>query len=253
MSLQVTVHNVDYLPRNRWRSPHAACSARPEARIPHTGGMSEHNHDTGLVRDEGFWNERYRSSPHIWSGKPNPQLVAEIANVVPARALDVGCGEGADAIWLAQLGWDVVAIDISSVALERAAEHAKAAGPGVSARIDWRQADVLVSPPDPDSFDLVSVQFMQLPPEPRNRLFLALAASVRAGGSLLVVGHHPSDLATGVPRPPMPDLFYTADDIASLLDGSWAVVVNEARPRSATTPQGDEVTIHDAVLLATRR
>ena len=104
-----------------------------------------------------------------------------------------------------------------------------------------------------DSFDLVSAQFMQLAPEPRGRLFTALAASVRAGGALLVVGHHPSDMTSGVHRPPQPERFYTADDIARLLDDSWTIVVNEARPRSVTTPDGADATIHDAVLLAIRK
>jgi len=214
--------------------------------------MSEHDHHTQGVHGEGFWNERYRSSSHVWSGDPNPQLVAEIADLALGRALDVGCGEGADAIWLAQRGWSVVATDISRVALERGAQHARDSDPAASARIDWLQADLLLRPPEPDSFDLVSAQFMQLPPEARAWLFTALAAAVRAGGTLLVVGHHPSDLATGVPRPPMPDLFYSSDEVAGLLDDSWTVVVNEARPRPATTPEGIEVTIHDAVLFATR-
>jgi SAM-dependent methyltransferase len=215
--------------------------------------MSEHDHETEPVFDEGFWNERYRSSSRVWSGNPNPQLVTEIADVEPGRALDVGCGEGADAIWLARRGWEVVATDIASVALERGAQHARDSDPVASARIEWRQADLLVRPPEPDSFDLVSAQFMQLPPEPRTRLFAALAASVRARGTLLIVGHHPSDLATGVPRPPMPDRFYTADEVAHLLDNAWTIVVNVARPRPAPTPEGVEVTIHDAVLRATRR
>jgi SAM-dependent methyltransferase len=205
------------------------------------------------VFDEGFWNERYRSSQRVWSGNPNPQLVAEAADISPGRALDVGCGEGADAIWLARKGWAVVAADISSVAIERGEQHARDTDPAASARIEWRQADLLTQPPEPGSFDLVSVQFMQLPPEPRTRLFSALAASVRAGGTLLIVGHHPSDLTTGVPRPPMPELFYSSDEIAGLLDGSWTVEASEARPRQASTPEGVEVTIHDAVLVATRR
>jgi SAM-dependent methyltransferase len=219
----------------------------------HTSGMSEHTHNTETMHDEGFWNERYRSAPRVWSSNPNPQLVAEIANLEPGRALDVGCGEGADAIWLAQRGWDVVATDISSVALERGSQHARDSDPVASAHIEWRQANLLVRPPEPNSFDLVSAQFMHLPPEPRTRLFTALAAAVRTGGTLLIVGHHSSDLTTGVPRPPMPDLFYSADEVAGLLDDSWMVVVNEARPRQASTPEGVEVTIHDAVLLATRR
>jgi SAM-dependent methyltransferase len=212
----------------------------------------DHDHDHDVVFDEAFWNERYRSAARIWSGNPNQQLVAEVTDLSPGRALDAGCGEGADAIWLAQRGWDVVATDIAGVALERAAQHAHDRDPVASARIEWRQADLLVQPPEPDSFDLVSAQFMQLPPEPRTRMFTALAASVRPGGTLLVVGHHPSDLATGVPRPPMPERFYTGDDIAGLLDDSWTIVVNDARPRPATTPAGVEVTIHDSVLRATR-
>jgi SAM-dependent methyltransferase len=220
--------------------------------------MSEHNHGTeqGLgtehAFDEDFWNERYRSSARIWSGNPNPQLVAEVSGLSPGRALDVGCGEGADAIWLAQRGWDVVATDISSVALERAVQHARDADPVASARIEWRQVDLLVNPPEQDTFDLVSAQFMQLAPGPRARLFAALAVSVRTGGTLLVVGHDLSDLDTGVPRPALPELFYTADDIANLLDASWTVVVSEARTRSATTPEGATATIRDAVLLAAR-
>jgi SAM-dependent methyltransferase len=147
----------------------------------------------------------------------------------------------------------VVATDISSVAIVRAAEHAREADAAASVRIEWRHADLLIDPPERDAFDLVSAQFMQLPPDRRDRLFTALAASVRAGGTLLVVGHHPSDVTSGAHRPADPERFYTADDIAALLDASWTIVVNEARPRFVTTPEGREATIHDAVLLAVRQ
>jgi SAM-dependent methyltransferase len=217
-----------------------------------TDGMSGHHHDSLPMFDAAFWNERYRSSHQIWSGNPNPQLVTEIADLRPGRALDVGCGEGADAIWLASRGWDVVAVDISDVALERAAQHAQAADHTASTRIEWCQADLVAQPPQPESFDLASCQFMQLPPKPRTQLLTAVIKAVRPGGTLLVVGHHPSDLGTGVRRPPMPELFYTADDIAALLDDNWTVVANEARPRPATTPEGVEMTVHDALLRATR-
>ena len=105
------------------------------------------------------------------------------------------------------------------------------------ARIEWRHVDLLARPPQQDSFELVSSQFMQLPPGPRARLFTALAAAVRAGGALLVVGHHPSDMDSGVHRPPQPDRFYTADDIAGLLDVSWTIVAQEARPRTSRLGQ----------------
>jgi SAM-dependent methyltransferase len=218
----------------------------------HTEQMTEHGHGAGQAFGADFWDERYRSAQRVWSGNPNPQLVAEVAGRPPGRALDVGCGEGADAIWLARRGWTVVAADISGVALERAAQHARDTDPAAAARIEWRKADLLAQPPEPGSFDLVSAQFLQLPPEPRARLFAALAAAVRDGGMLLVVGHHPSDLATGVPRPPTPERFYTPDEIAGLLDGSWTINVCEARPRPGKTRDGAEVTVHDTVLAATR-
>ena len=214
--------------------------------------MTDHAHVSGGVFGAEFWDERYRSAQRIWSGNPNPQLVAEVAGRPPGRALDAGCGEGADAIWLARAGWTVVAADISGVALERAAQHARDTDPAAAARIEWRQADLLVQPPEPGSYDLVSAQFIQLPPDQRTRLFTGLAAAVTCGGTLLVVGHHPSDLATGVPRPPMPELFYSPDEVAGLLDDSWVVTVSEARPRPGTTPDGAEVTVHDTVLAATR-
>ena len=191
----------------------------------------DHDHAVPL-HDVHFWNERYLSSSRLWSGNPNPQLVAEVADLSPGRALDAGCGEGADAIWLARRGWEVMATDISDVALERAAEHAQETDAEAAARIQWRQADLLLDPPDSDSFDL---------------------ASVRAGGTLLVVGHHPSDMTTGVHRPPTPEVFYTGDDVAELFDEAWAILVSESRPRPATTPDGVAVTIHDAVLRAERR
>jgi SAM-dependent methyltransferase len=215
--------------------------------------MSERAQGDGPVFDGNFWDERYRSAQRVWSGQPNPQLVAEVAGLQPGRALDVGCGEGADAIWLARNGWDVVAVDISGIAIQRGEQHARDTDPAAAERIEWRQADLLAQPPEPGSYDLVTAQFMQLPPEPRTRMFTSLAAAIRAGGTLLIVGHHPSDIGSGVPRPPMPELFYSADEIAGLLDNTWQVDASEARPRDAMTPDGTEVTIHDAVLVATRR
>ncbi len=204
--------------------------------------------------NEHFWDERYRSASALWSGSPNPQLVAEAADLAPGAALDAGCGEGADALWLAERGWRVTAVDFSAVALERGAAQAVERGADVARRIEWLHEDLTAWVPAAASYDLVSAQFMHLPKRPREALFRALAAAVASGGSLLIVGHHPSDLQTAIPRPPLPELFFTASDVAALLDPhGWDIVVSAARERAATDPAGRTVTIHDAVLRARRR
>lgn len=201
---------------------------------------------------QDFWDQRYASRAQIWSGRPNPHLVARIADLAPGHALDVGSGEGADAIWLAGRGWEVTAIDVSSVALRRGAAHADAAGADLAARIAWRHEDVLSWGPDPGAFDLVSSQFMHLPPGPREALFARLAAGVAPGGTLLVVGHHPLDLET-LPRG-HPEMLFTAEEVAATLDPeAWEVVVADAPGRPFTDPAGDVVTVHDALLQAMRR
>jgi SAM-dependent methyltransferase len=148
----------------------------------------------------------------------------------------------------------VTAVDISTTALERAAAHAAAAGPEIAARIDWTHADLRQQPPAEGGFDLVSAQFMQLPGDVRRELFGRLAAAVAPGGILLIVGHHPSDLHTTAHRMRFPDMMYTADEIAADLDPTgWEMLAVETRPRATTDPEGRDVTINDAVLVARRR
>jgi SAM-dependent methyltransferase len=214
----------------------------------------DHTLDVAALLTQEFWDARYRSADRIWSGNPNPQLVEQVADLAPGTALDVGSGEGADAIWLASRGWHVTAIDVSTVALERAAQRAAEAGAAVADRITWQQADVLSWDPAPLQFDLVSAQFMQLPTPARESLHRRLAAAVRPGGTLLIVGHHPSDLETSVRRPNLPGVLFTADQIAAALEpDDWQIVVAAAPARQALDPDGRPVTIHDAVLRAQRR
>lgn len=179
--------------------------------------------------------------------------MAEADGLHPGVALDVGCGEGADALWFAERGWEVTAVDHSSVALERGATQAATVGAEVAGRITWLQADLDDWEPEVAANDLVSAQFMHLPRDRRVSLHARLAASVAPGGVLLVVGHHPSDLDLDVPRPPDPELLFTAVEVAAGLDPHrWRVLVDEARPRSGTDRGGADVTVHDAVLLARR-
>lgn len=207
--------------------------------------------------DETYWNDRYGNSGKIWSGNPNPQLVAEVAPLdsgrpgAPKRALDVGCGEGADSVWLAKQGWQVTGVDISSVALQRAAEHCT--GLESAGAIAWEHHDLLDWIPPLASFELVSAQFMHLPRADREQLFARLASAVAPGGTLLIVGHSPADREAGSHRALSTDKFFTADEIAAALDAAlWDVLVAESRPRSTAGHDGEPITIHDEVMRATR-
>ena len=208
------------------------------------------------VFDENFWDERYQGSSAVWSGNPNPQLVAEAARLAPGTALDVGCGEGADSLWLADRGWHVSGVDFSRVALEKAARHVAASAesrPAIGGSIAWEHHDLLRWTPPASSFDLVSAQYMHLPKGDREPLYARLAAAVAPGGSLLIVGHSASDIQAGARRPHGPDLFFTAADTAGALDPNhWRIEVAEARPRAAQDAEGRPITIHDEVLRARR-
>lgn len=207
------------------------------------------------VFDEESRDERYNSQDELWSGNPNPRLVNQTAKLTPATALDVGCGEGADAIWLAEQGWEVTAVDVSTVALERGASHAAEVGVGVANRIEWRHEDLRTwDGPESRSYDLVSSQFTPIPVESRQSMFRRLAKAVAPGGTLLIVNHHHSDIQTTIPRNPDKEMYFTASDVAESLDSAdWDVLVEGALERSATNPDGNEVTIHDTIFNARRR
>ena len=191
---------------------------------------------------------RYRRSAEVLV---IPGVHGSLVRRLPRQVRDAG--EGADAIWLAARGWRVTAVDISSVALARAAAHAAERGADIADRIEWRHEDLMSWHPARATFDLVSAQYLHLPPADRAAVFDRLAAAVAPGGTLLIVGHHPSDLQTTVPRPPLPELLYTGDDIAALLvPGDWHIVTNDAPGREATDPDGNVVTIHDTVFRAAR-
>ena len=201
---------------------------------------------------QASWDARYASREQIWSGKPNHQLVAEAASLPPGCALDVGCGEGADALWLAARGWRVTAVDVSPVALARAAASAVGHGEEVASRVTWEHADVRTWSPELAGYDLVSAQFLHPAPDVRPQVVLGLAAGVAAGGVLLYVGHDPSDHSMGHGHP---ELLASASEVAKLFDRQlWDVEIAEARSRSATHPaDGRAVTLHDAVVRVRRR
>ena len=218
---------------------------------PH-GDTAEFDPDDRNHFTQEFWDERYSSADRLWSGQPNPQLVAQVSDLPPGDALDAGCGEGADAIWLASRGWTVTGVDVSAVALDRAAAHA--AAEGVAGRIGWQRGDLLTWDPGPERFDLVTAQFMHLPSPELESLHGRLAAAVRPGGTLLIVAHHPDDLHVNVGRTGHLALFPSAEQLAALLDpGSWKILVASAIGLPATDLDGQPVTVKDTVLRAARR
>ncbi len=205
-----------------------------------------------------MWDGMYRERPKVWSGNPNPQLVAEARDLKPGRALDLGCGEGADALWLAEQGWTVTALDVSAVALERGAAHAAEAGH--AERITWQQQDLTEWVPEP-VFDLVSAQFLHSPLLSWRDSLASAAAAVAPGGTLLVVGHHPHGLPPWSSHHHDTEAFFTPEQLAEELrlegglrlhEGPWRVDVLTARERTVTGPDGEPATILDAVLKATK-
>ncbi|MFC0033451.1 class I SAM-dependent methyltransferase [Micromonospora chaiyaphumensis] len=200
--------------------------------------------------DRAYWEERYHHQHAAHQRTPTPHLVAEVGDLAPGTALDAGCGEGADAIWLAARGWRVTAVDIADGALRRAREHAAAQGDEVAGRIEWVRADLAGWRPAEGHFDLVTSSYVHGAGED---LVARLAAAVAPGGTLLVVGHDPTDPHTAAAGAPA-TAHVTAEGMAAGLDPArWEAVVAETRSRSVTAPDGRRSTLHDAVLRARRR
>ncbi|WP_131740238.1 SAM-dependent methyltransferase [Actinomadura roseirufa] len=184
-----------------------------------------------------IWDERYSESDQIWSGAPNAALVRETEGLTPGTALDVGCGEGADAIWLAGRGWRVTAADISRVALERAAATAREQG--VADRVDWQHHDFAASFPA-GTYDLVSAQFLHFHGDfPREDILRTAAKAVAPGGILLITGH--CDFPASEEHDHADVHFPTPEEIIDALalrDGRWEILRAEEHERVQTRPGG---------------
>ncbi len=159
------------------------------------------------------WDRRYEEKELLWSAAPNRFLVEEAAALTPARALDLACGEGRNAIWLAELGWQVTALDFSEVAIARARERTARA----AVHVDFECADLLDFEPEPAAYDLVIVLYLQLPTDERRLVLARAARAVAEGGTFLLIGHDLTNLTEGVGGPSDPRVLYTPDDIVSEL------------------------------------
>ncbi len=197
--------------------------------------------------DKDYWESHWQQARRAaHDGAPHPYLAAETVGLVPGSALDAGCGEGAEAVWLAERGWHVTAVDLSSEALARAREHATdSAG---FERVEWVEADLRVWEPDL-RFDLVTTHYAH-PAMPQLDFYERLADWVAPGGTLLVVGHLPTpDGATHGHGHPPEEASVTVASITARLDtAEWDVVTADEHVR----PVGNH-TLHDVVVRATRR
>ncbi|RFU85970.1 class I SAM-dependent methyltransferase [Streptomyces triticagri] len=215
---------------------------------------AQQHDDSHPAGDEArLWDERYAESRRVWSGEPNAVLAREAAKLTPGHALDLGCGEGGDAVWLAGRGWRVTATDVSRVALERAAAHAAEAG--AADRIDWLRSNLSESFPE-GSYDLVSAQFLYSPGElPREQVLRRATGAVAPGGHLLIESHAGfPDWETGHGRPDI-DFPTPAETLASLqlAEDDWQVLICAEHDRTQTRPDGTPGTRTDHTVLVRRR
>ncbi|MFI6168743.1 class I SAM-dependent methyltransferase [Nocardia sp. NPDC051052] len=206
-----------------------------------------HTHDADGTAVE-FWENFYQERERVWSGSPNFLLVREIEAAPAGSALDLGCAEGADAIWLAERGWRVTAVDVSETALGRA--RARAGEQGYT-DIDWQRHDLANTFPA-GQFDLVTAQYLHSPvakTDEREEILRRAAAAVAPGGQLLIVGH--AEWPSWVAVPPHDVHFPTT---AEVLDGlhldpaEWTVEVDGLAEREQPGPEGQPGVRKDNVL-----
>ena len=195
------------------------------------------------------WNRRYADTELLWTARPNRFLVAETESLPPGRALDLACGEGRNAVWLAERGWRTLGVDFSDVAIGKAQQLAAARG----VECEWHIGDLTGYEPEPDAFDLVLLFYLQVPAVERTSIVRKAAAAVAPGGTFLLVGHDLRNLDTGYGGPKDPGVLYRAEDVAADLGGTGLELVR-AGPvdRPVETADGERVAI-DALVRARRR
>lgn len=190
------------------------------------------------------WDRKYAESELLWSAEPNRAFAAEAADLAPGAALDLACGEGRNAVWLAGRGWRVTGVDFSEVAIGKARELAARRGVDV----DLVCADLLEYEPDPGAYDLVVVLYLHVPAAER-RLVLERAASALApGGTLLLIGHHLANIEEGIGGPSDPEVLYTPEDVVAELSG----LEIEKAERVLRDVEGEERAAIDTLVRARR-
>ncbi len=219
---------------------------RPDAEEPSTGHGAGHSKQPAFGSE--WWEQHYQETG-AGRGAPSPHLAAEVTGLPVGTALDAGCGTGADAVWLAQQGWEVTAIDISATAVGQAERFAAELAPEVAARIDWVVAD-LVAWEQPAQYDLVVSQYVH-PDVPFTDFVARLADAVTPGGTLFVAGHDHADSHSAEHAPTMASIGPEAV-VSVLRRDQWDVLVAETRKRQVRHG-ATESSMHDVVVKARRK
>ncbi len=171
------------------------------------------------------WDDRYAGRELVWTAEPNRFVVAELQDLAPGRALDVGAGEGRNAVWLASRGWQVTAVDFSAVGLDKGRRLAEDRGVAV----DWVLADVRDYQPEPGCFQLVLIAYLQLREAELDGVLRRAVTALAPGGVLLVVGHDVANLTEGTGGPQDPAVLQTAGSITRSLGDLTVVRAEQAR------------------------
>ncbi len=200
------------------------------------------------------WDSRYASDELVWKAEPNRFLVTEATGLSPGRALDVACGEGRNAVWLAEQGWHATGVDFSPIALDKARKLA--ASRGVGDRVEWHQADLRTEDWVPttrgDGFDLVIVFYLQVAAETRHRVLRACGMAVAPGGTLVVVAHDLDNLTGGIGGPQDPAVLYRASDVVDDLAGTGLTVERADQVRRPVETDGRTIDALDLLVRASR-
>ncbi|WP_415976274.1 class I SAM-dependent methyltransferase [Rhodococcus sp. 077-4] len=196
--------------------------------------------------DAADWDRKYEGRELVYGEAPNATLVEVVTTSKHGRALDLACGQGRNAIWLATRGWTVDAVDFSSVALTAASRVASSAPRSVRERLTWVHADVTQLSTEPN-YDLVLMFYLHLPPDARRAAITAAVSALKPDGILMILGHHSANIESGVGGPQEPEILYTPEDLASDIGHRLTVLTAENRHRDVSGG-----TAVDALLLASR-
>jgi len=192
------------------------------------------------------WDERYAGDELVWTAEPNRFLVAEVEGLAPGSALDLACGEGRNAVWLAERGWAVTGVDFSAVGLDKARRLADAR----HVSVQWERADITEYQPAAAGFDLVIMMYLHLPESSRRIAVHRAAGAVASGGTLLVVGHDITNPNDGWGGPKDTAVLYGPEDVVADVGGLDIVKAERVR-RPVQTDAGERKAI-DVLVRATR-